>query len=127
MRSLELGLPLPDAQVARYAALGWIGFGVPIAALVASCAATYWLAHFQEGRDLVWALVAIWISCGAICVVALLATIQLLRESPAFTRSAVVDEPRVSKEAFATSLGSVPDRIAQAEALFEKPPERRAP
>jgi hypothetical protein len=80
MRSLEAGFPLPDAQIARYTALGWIGVGVPVAALAAALTATLLLGLYRESSDVALAIPAIWLCCLGICVVALRAAILRLRD-----------------------------------------------
>jgi hypothetical protein len=89
MRSLELGIPLPDAQVARFGALRWIGIGVPLASLSAAVAATWFLVPLRESGLFLGVLGTVWVTCGVVCLVALSATLARLRESSAERQPAV--------------------------------------
>jgi hypothetical protein len=80
MRSLEVGIPLPDAQVARFGALRWIGVGVPLAALFAAVAATWFLVPLRESGLFLGMLGSVWVTCGVVCLVALPATLARLGE-----------------------------------------------
>jgi hypothetical protein len=124
MRSLELGIPLPDAQVAQSTTLCWIGAGVPLGALGAALFATWLLRGQSDSPPGAGSLAAVWISCGAVGVVALSVTLARLR--PANTLQSGVNgaspRPEVSVVGPTRAFGS-PSGSAQG--VVEGPPFAR--
>lgn len=81
MRAIELGMPLNDAAVARYKALGAIGVAVPIVSLSAAAIGSYFALLFKEPEWQFGLIAVIWVVCGTICLVVLPTVTAGLRES----------------------------------------------
>src|SRR5204863_339125 len=108
MRSLELGLPLPDAQVARSAALGRIGIAVPLATLAAAVTATQLLLPLRDSSAFAWVLATVWVVCGIVGIVALQATIARLRGAAGPQGAAVRDPTQPAGSSCGARLGRAP-------------------
>jgi hypothetical protein len=82
MIALERGIPLPDAEIARCRALGWIGVVVPVVSLGVAIGATALLVPPRISSPSLGGLIAVWSASAAAAVAAVIAAIVRLR-SPA--------------------------------------------
>lgn len=79
--SLERGIPLQDAEVARCRSLGWIGAIVPVVSLSLAVGATALLLKQGTSESNVVGLVAVWTACGAVAVAGVVATVVRLQQT----------------------------------------------
>ena len=80
--AMENGLPLPDAEIARCRALGWIGATVPSSSLSLAVGATALLVPPRIPESSLGVLIAVWSACGVVAVSAVIAAIMRLRSAP---------------------------------------------
>jgi hypothetical protein len=104
-RTLERGIPLPDAEVARCKALGWIGTAVPVASLGTAAGVTALLVPPRLPEPSIGGLVAVWTACGAAAVAGVVAAIVRLRTDSVRIASGVVpdDEPGAAADGGGTT------------------------
>lgn len=78
--SIERGVPLPDGEVARCTALGWIGATIPAMALGSGVSATSLIVQSPMGESGVLGLVALWMACGATAAGGVIAVVRPVAE-----------------------------------------------
>ncbi|MCS7020713.1 MAG: hypothetical protein NZU63_02660 [Gemmataceae bacterium] len=80
--ALERGVPLPDAEVARCTALGWIGTVVPVFSLGVAAGVTFLLVPPHTPEPSLGGLLAVWSACGVVAVSGVVAVVIRLRSAP---------------------------------------------
>jgi hypothetical protein len=90
MKSLELGMPLPDADIARASAessraraAGAVAILVTLTATGAGLGATALFLSLARRYDEL--LAGIWIGCGVVALVAVISSLRALRNRPSWT------------------------------------------
>jgi hypothetical protein len=76
MRAIELGLPLEDADVARYQALGAIGVAVPIVSMISAALASCFVLAIKDPLWQFGSMAVIWLTVGTVCLFAVPAIIS---------------------------------------------------
>jgi len=90
MRALDRGVPLQDAETARWNALGAIGVAVPVSAFSAAALATGLLMIKPEIAFV--ALVVLWPVAGVVSLVSTLVVLAYFRDRPRPTPPQPFDE-----------------------------------
>jgi hypothetical protein len=92
-RALEMGQPLPDADVAKARAAGTVGTLVPLIMVGGAVGATFLVLNWTNPVWHVPLLGTIWIVSGVVCLVTVVASLRTLRH-PGGTRNNVGTAPR---------------------------------
>jgi hypothetical protein len=87
MKALEVGQPLPGADIARATAAGFIGTLVPLTTIAAALMLT--VLVFNQGEDASYRrlLTPIWGVCGGVSLVVALASLRSLRHQGSVARN----------------------------------------
>jgi hypothetical protein len=79
MKALEMGQPLPDAEVAKARAAGTVGTLVPLIMVGGAIGATFLILSWADSAWHVPLVCSVWAASGVVCLVTVAASLRTIR------------------------------------------------